>query len=261
MASPNLLFISHPGHELFAFGWLAQTGASLCVVTDGSGHENLPRVDETLGVIALAKAKRGPIWGRIADGDLYQLVLEKNHDVLLQLTLELADFLVENRVERLVCDALEFQILAHDLAYAISETAVEIAGSRGQAVDFYQLPIYHMDTEAFGENCLQTNLSEAQLDEKMASTECYKSPVLRGEIAHFIELRGKDTFRLETLLPADRGREKFERMDKPQWERHGEAMQESGRYEHVIRFGEHFLPILNRLWALLDEAHQSTSQG
>ena len=250
MDSDNLLFVSHPGHELFAYGWLAQTGASLCVLTDGSGHEHLPRVQETVRVIDLAEAKRGCLWGTVADQCLYESFLEQEADQFVSGTLQLAETLVEKRVKTFICDALEFQILAHDLAYVMAETAVAIAESRGHRVEFYQLPIYKIEEAVGREGSLRVRLDEATLEDKMRATKCYKSVVLQGEIDHFIKARGRDSFALETFIPAVSSLKAFETIEKPQWESHGEAMQDAGRYKEVIRLREHFLPMMEKIWAL-----------
>ena len=40
----NLLVIAHPGHELRLYGWIAQTKPLVCILTDGSGSDDQPRL-------------------------------------------------------------------------------------------------------------------------------------------------------------------------------------------------------------------------
>ncbi len=47
----SLLVMGHPGHELRLYGWVGLARPLVCILTDGSGSDGVPRLEKTLEIL------------------------------------------------------------------------------------------------------------------------------------------------------------------------------------------------------------------
>ncbi|HEX9942362.1 MAG TPA: hypothetical protein VGG03_10125 [Thermoanaerobaculia bacterium] len=101
------LVIAHPGHELRVHHWLERTRPVVLVLTDGSGHTDRSRLASTTAILERTGATPGPIYGRLADRDLYRAILDGDADLFAALADEIAGILENQGVEYVAGDAVE----------------------------------------------------------------------------------------------------------------------------------------------------------
>ena len=82
-SQPSAVVISHPGHELRIYGWLAKNKPKVYVLTDGSGRFNSPRLDSTTKVLKELGLSMGSIYGRFTDKDFYSAMLEHDFNYIV----------------------------------------------------------------------------------------------------------------------------------------------------------------------------------
>src|SRR5437899_12803959 len=99
--------IGHPGHELRAYGWVAQARPRFCILTDGGGSDGVPRLDHSSTLLRSLGASAGPICGDLTDRAIYELVLNGNHEPFENLAERLARFLLEEQIHVVVNDGIE----------------------------------------------------------------------------------------------------------------------------------------------------------
>src|SRR5215210_7115197 len=128
--SRTALVVAHPGHELRVHGWLERERPEVFVLTDGSGSTGQSRVSSTVEVLRGAGAHPGSLFGRFRDSELYEVILDGRIEVLTGLARELADALIDRRVETVVADAIEGFNPSHDLCRLLTDAAVALASRR-----------------------------------------------------------------------------------------------------------------------------------
>jgi hypothetical protein len=124
----SALVVAHPSHELRVYGWLELVRPRVFVMTDGSGRSGQPRLSSTTKVLTQVGAQTGSIYGRITDLELYAALLNKNFDLFIKLSDELANSLLVERIECVVGDAAEGYSSAHDICRLVINAAVEMIG-------------------------------------------------------------------------------------------------------------------------------------
>jgi hypothetical protein len=77
----SLLVIAHPGHELRLCGWIGQAKPLVCILTDGSGSDDKPRLASTLNILQDLGAEIGPVCGEFTDRQIYQKMLQGEYDM------------------------------------------------------------------------------------------------------------------------------------------------------------------------------------
>jgi hypothetical protein len=247
------LVIGHPGHELRIHHWVETARPLVFVLTDGSGRGLPSRLPSTENVLRQAGARPAPIFGRWTDAQAYEILLSGNLDALSDLTRELAEALVANNTEAVVADAKEGFNPTHDLCRYITNAAVLVADrtSGRTSANFDFVVVAHPDT-APGEirnRCVRLQLDEAALTRKRIATENY--PELKKEIDDAIARFGLEVFATELLRPV--GPHSPDGFDGPPfYETHGTNRVKEGHYERVIRYREHFRPLMQALWRELD---------
>src|SRR5207247_3368478 len=101
------LIIAHPGHELRVYGWLNRARPLVFVLTDGSGHTGRSRLNATTRILRELGSEPGGIYGRLTDAEIYSAIIERNLDLFVALTEELAEAFVMHETDYVVADALE----------------------------------------------------------------------------------------------------------------------------------------------------------
>jgi hypothetical protein len=247
------LVIGHPGHELRIHHWVETARPLTFVLTDGSGRGLPSRLPSTENVLRQAGAKPAPIFGRWTDAQAYEILLSGNLGALTDLTRELAEALGANNTEAVVADALEGFNPTHDLCRYITNAAVLIADrtSGRETANFDFVVVAPPDTAPaeIRNRCVRLQLDESALTRKRIAAENY--PELKKEIDDAIAKFGLEVFATELLRPVG-ARSSDGCEDQPFYETHGENRVREGHYQRVIRYRDHFKPLMQALWRELD---------
>ena len=249
------LVVGHPGHELRIHHWVETAHPLTFVLTDGSGRGLPSRVPSTENVLRKAGAKSGAIFGRWTDAQAYEVLLSGNLAALTDLTLELANTLVANNIEAVVADAMEGFNPTHDLCRYVTNAAVLTADriSERKIANFDFVVVGHPKAapKEIEDRCVRLQLDEAALTRKQIAAENY--PELKEEIEAAISKFGLEIFATELLRPVAADFPSGFNVP-PFYETYGENRVNEGHYDRVIRYQEHFRPLMEALWRELDLA-------
>ena len=239
------LVLGHPGHELRVYGWMEATRPWVCVLTDGSGHGDRGRLESTVALLDRAGASRGTCFGHWTDRAAYELILRGAVAEAVAVVEELAERLVDDRIEVVVADALEGFNPVHDLCRVLVDAAVALARLRGARLASYGFPLEaapETRTPGLSQEAWVLELDEAAWERKLAAADAY--PEMAAEVARALAAQGEAAFRREVLrevlddVPLERLLP-----EPPFYETHGERQVAAGYYREVLRFREHFLPL------------------
>ncbi|SEK80292.1 hypothetical protein [Nitrosovibrio tenuis] len=274
----SLLVISHPGHELRLYGWIDQVQPVICILTDGSGGEGVPRLDKTLDVLRALGAEIGPICGELSDRRIYEKILHHKYYLFDRLCKRLARLIVTYDIDIVVSDAMEGYNPTHDLCEVLVQAAVAIANKKKHPITrHYTFPLMGDPRQAArdGENAQTApraiarhtiELIPLQFKHKLETIRDYASSAgekLQQEIEHAFHTYGEHAFACEYLFRAPVPKQALEQsftQAKPFYETYGEKQVAAGRYQCVIRFREHILPLMNRLYARIPAALPADQQ-
>jgi hypothetical protein len=257
----SLLVIGHPGHELRLYGWIGQAQPLVCVLTDGSGSDGMPRLAKTLQILRTLKAEIGPVFGELSDREIYEKVLRHEYALFDTLCEQLVRILDASNIDMVVSDAIEGYNPIHDLCEVLVRTAVAIASNRKhRSIRRYTIPLMGDPRESAGHGDQAANLvidlTSLQFIQKLESMRDYArsaGQTLQQEVEGAFHTYGEQAFAREYLFAAPAsGHEPQEpewrfTQGKPFYETYGEERVATGRYQSVIRFHEHILPLVNRL--------------
>ncbi len=126
----SALIVGHPGHELRIHGWLEAARPVVCVLTDGSGHGDEPRLDASRALLTRAGCTPGKVFGRFSDRAFYEALLSGEQDAFVALAEELATVLADQGVDRVVCDAAEEYNPTHDVCNWLAWCATRLASRK-----------------------------------------------------------------------------------------------------------------------------------
>jgi hypothetical protein len=244
--SASALIVAHPGHELRVFHWMERKRPLYFCLTEGSGGASESRMASTTLLLDSVGATPGHLYGRYADKDVYRLLVGGRIDVFVQLVQELADALTAADVDCVAGDAVEGFNPAHDVCRFVIDGAVEMARRRtGRTIRNYEFVLEGSPDDcpdAVREDATWIRLDEAALDRKVESALQY--PELRDEVQAALERYGRRAFAVECLRPTTTHLmiEQFNQ-NLPAYEQYGERRVREGRYDEVIRYRQHVLPV------------------
>ena len=247
----SMLVVGHPGHELRVYGWLMSARPIVQVLTDGSGSEGHSRIDSTTTVLDGASARRGSIYGRMTDREIYRSILANDHASFLALADELADELVRHEIDLVAGDAIEGFNPSHDVCRYVTNAGVRLAAARrGRTIACYGFPLDAApDAAAHGNGAapLRVRLDDEALDRKLQAAHAYAE--LKLEVERAIERYGSEPFRTEILWPVDLADPYgWDPSRVPYYESYGAERVKSGVYERVVTFRDHVKPLADALW-------------
>lgn len=105
------LVVAHPGHELRVHHWMETAKPLVMVLTDGSGHLGVGRLDRTTDVLAGAGARpAAAFFGKMADRDLYRAILTGEAQTFQQLVDEMTTILADEAIDYVAADASKASI-------------------------------------------------------------------------------------------------------------------------------------------------------
>jgi len=243
------LIIAHPGHELRVFHWLELNRPHVVILTDGSGDTGLSRLDSSRRLIEAAGATLEENLGNVEDDDVYRWILEKQTEHLL----DFADFLVDawaiQPPSMVAGDSIEGCETTHDLCRYVINAACEIhfrrTGSKFPNLDFPLLGQPNT-SKSLAPDDVRLVLDEAAFERKLAAARGYHE--LQAEVEYALSTFGPAAFTLETLRSVDLhdGLAGLN-PEPPSYEVAGEKRVKEGRYQNVIRYRQHVLPVVNEM--------------
>jgi hypothetical protein len=244
--TPNrsALVIAHPGHELRVHHWLERTRPVVLVLTDGSGHHGISRLDSTRELLARAGAAPGPLFGRLSDGGLYRALLDGDFQLFHNLMDELAAAL--DGVGLVAGDAVEGYNPGHDVCRLLLNAALlRLEAETGRPTPNFDFPLVGAP-DAQAPDGLRLELDDEALRRKLEAAHAY--PELAGEVEAALAAHGEAPFRVECLRPVTYGLAIGHLFSQPPfYETHGEKRVAEGHYCEVIRFREHLAPLAESL--------------
>ena len=243
------LIIAHPGHELRVYGWLIKAQPYVFILADGSGHAGRSRLNTTTGILRDLGGKPGGIYGRLTDAEIYAAIIERDLDLFVALTEELAEDLVRHQTEYVVGDAMEGYNPAHDICRTITNAAVEIANQTAsrRIRNFDILLTGRLNTAAeVSRGTVRIDLEDDVMARKLQAAREYLEII--DDVNRTIEREGVGALKTEVLRPVlntDNGNGFFQQT--PYYEQYGEQQVAAGYYQRVIRYRDHFLPLADGL--------------
>lgn len=276
------LVIAHPGHELCVYRWLETVRPRVFVLTDGSGRSGASRLDSTSKILSQTGARRGSIYGRFNDLNIYQAILDGDFRLFEQLVAELAEALVEAEVEYVAGDAIEGYNPIHDTWRLVINAAVELAGHIGGHPitnrEFMLFARHSSHPEADRAGAIFLTLDDDLLARKLAVARAY--PGLQGEVdamldkkmpdglrrfpelsAHFSDVlanMGNEAYRVECLrLASSPAGTNGTPNELPFYELYGERLVASGVYNRAIRYRDHIVPLAEAICSFVGSARTS----
>lgn len=250
-SAETLLIAAHPGHEVSIWGWLARSKPRALIVTDGSGGSGQPRIARTASNLKSAEIPIASIFGDYSDRQLYHYALTKNKYFFEMLVHLMANEMTTHRVRRVIGDASEGVIMAHDLLREVRRVAVRIAEAElGWKIEHLEVSIDAAPStfpQAVKGREIIHELSDDEWRAKILIAKRYRQ--LRPFVDAAFERYGIDAFQREvffpctdqSLIPPDK---------KLSYEDHGEKMVSQMKYKEVIRFQDHLAPIIRHIHQL-----------
>ncbi len=287
------LVVAHPSHELRIHGWLEQARPYTCILTDGSGRSNEPRLHRTTEVLDRVGATRGAIYGRLTDLEVYSAILDGDYKLFAGFVEELAQAFADEQIEYVLGDAAEAYSVTHDICRIMIGAAVELAErSYNHRVANFDFLVVGSPDEGPADS-IRLQLDDAAFDRKVKAALMY-SPKLAGDVEAALngapfqgvkklsepQLAGKadavlsasmldvldarpalkhklryiiegvplDAFRVECVRPVGNFSGTEWDADEPLfYELYGEKLVAAGRYQKVIRYREHMLPLASAI--------------
>lgn len=242
------LVIAHPGHELRVYHWLGLVSPRVFILTDGSGHAGKSRLERTTSILNSLGAGPGSIYGRLTDVEVYSAILHGDIDLFVGIAGKLARALVDNQIEYVVGDAIEGYNPVHDVCRLLINAAVKKACQMGSCLDnfdvlmAYKLADYDPATMP---DAITIDADERMQSQKLQAARDY--PELAVDVNRILAQEGIDSLRTEYLRPVSEDSYKVVSKERPYYEVYGEQQVAAGRYQQVIRYREHVLPIAGGL--------------
>jgi hypothetical protein len=251
-ARSAVMVVGHPGHELRVYGWLTQTRPVVHVLTDGSGSDGQSRIASTSSLLEHAGARRGGIYGRMTDREVYASILAGDHGRFLALAEDLAASLVRENADLVAGDAVEGFNPSHDVCRYIINAGARIASQMsGRAIPCYAFPLESAPNacpDGLRGRALRLDLDDETLERKLQAAHAYAE--LKSEVERTLGQYGKEPFRTEYLWPVDlEDPYGWDPARIPFYESYGAERVASGAYTHVVKFREHVQPLADALFS------------
>ena len=248
------IVIAHPGHELRVHRWIEVTQPWVFVLTDGSGQSGRSRLPSTSAVLERAGARRGSIYGRASDLEMYSAILRRDCGLFRELAVDLAREFRSADVDFVAGDATEGYNSVHDVCRLVVNAAIRLVDiAQRSSVDNYEFCLVRSPDDwpdPDGTEIRRLVLSDEALDRKMAAARGY--PELSAETEAQIREHGIESFRVESFRSTPSDLIPFPPEVPPFYERRGVKQVAAGRYRVVLRFREHVYSIASDLREFVD---------
>ncbi len=241
---PAALVIAHPGHELRVYNWLSLVHPRVFILTDGSGPARKSRLHRTTSILSSLGVRNGSVYGRFTDRDLYSAILAHQVGLFVGIAAELAEALVRDRIEYVVGDAIEGYNPVHDICRLIINAAVKKACEMGNCVENFDVLLADKlaeETPLAATGIISIVVDERMVAEKLRVARDYSE--LAVDVKRVLAQEGIAALGTEYLRPVNENSYNLLSQEPPYYEVYGEKQVAAGRYQQVIRFHDHVLPI------------------
>ncbi|HLJ30059.1 MAG TPA: hypothetical protein VKY85_25360 [Candidatus Angelobacter sp.] len=244
------LVAGHPGHELRVFGWMSACRPRVYLISDGSGSQGIARTSSSAAAIAQLGCERGEIFGAISDATVYCILREGNPSLFLRLVDQMASSFVKHEIDFVAGDAAEGFNPTHDLCRTLINAAVTMAErASGRAIANFEFCLTEWEDNCpdlpHDHRCIHLVLDDNSLSQKLTAAEGYIE--LKEETQRAIDSRGEEYFRVECLRRVTDPAWPLRNSARRLYEIWGETRVAEGKYQSVIRFKEHVLPVLTSI--------------
>lgn len=244
------LFIAHPGHVLRAYRWLEIAKPLVFVMTDGSGPDQPARLPSTSAVLEKVGARAGGVYGKWTDVEVYEAILKREAGPFVEATRKIANELAANEIDYILGDAAEGYQCTHEMCRYMLNTALALVeketGRKIQNYDFLLFGPPDTCPDALRDRAIRVELNDDDFARKIAAAESYNEDFTH-EVTKQTDRYGKKPFMVEYLMPAERGAEWHAGRGTPTYEVYGELQVMKGKYKQVIRYADHFKPLVTEL--------------
>lgn len=240
-----LLVVAHPGHELRLFGWLGEFQPDVVVLTDGSGFGGMSRIEATRSLVIASGAHVGPLFGDYADRQIYGAMLRGETGLFLEMVARLTEIICVGSYRTVVADPYEGYNPTHDLCRLLVNAAILAARRKfAHVVRNYEYQLTELSNFLPGHSLSVRRLSIGVQLRKRLEAAAYVE--LTHEVRTAVEHQGKRAFAEEVMreVPCDSPYD-IPQIRAPFYEQYGERQRAAGRYTDVIRYADHFLPIVH----------------
>jgi len=242
----GVLVVAHPGHELRIHGFLERYRPVVNVITDGSQRSGRSRLSSTDRVLRAAGCRPGPVYGRLSDAEIYEVLLQRDVERLIDIALDIAAELVNPHAAWVAGDAIECYNPAHDVCNAIMRCAVSLAQQRAaRPISCFEFPLVGSpsgdSTFALRGDAVGLLLDDAAYARKLSAARAY--PELADEVDAQLAAVGENPFREEWMWPLRVSSDDAPPVEPPFYETHGAERVSEGHYRRVITYREHLAPI------------------
>lgn len=241
---------AHPGHELKLHAWLERLQPEVFLLTDGSGSVDQSRVAQSRQTISASGATLNPMSAAWTDHQAYTAILSCNSAKVIGVVEQLASELQKLAIEWVVCDSIEGFNPVHDLCTVLVANACTLVQKRTttniRCLDF---PLHGPPDHKLVTGCdglLELHLTSLEWQRKRLAI--VNNTAISREMQHDFGLYGENAFKVEVLTPLDIASSlQSLAQAKPFYETHGENRVRAGVYTQVLRYQEHFLPLVEQV--------------
>ena len=242
--------MAHPGHELRVHSWLNRLQPQVILITDGSGRGGADHVALSACTIDQSGASLNAASAQWTDHQAYNHILTCNAVAVSKAINDVAQELAMHSIEWVICDAIEGFNPVHDLCSVMAVQASSIAErATGKAIKCVDFPLEgppESATQTGERSELKLNLSDEEWRAKREAIA--QNSALQFEIDRGFRLYGERAFRTEVLTPVNIKKSlSWLAQNKPFYEVHGEKRVQEGVYKNVLRYREHFLPLVEQV--------------
>ncbi|MGB8818984.1 MAG: hypothetical protein WCC66_13785 [Rhizobiaceae bacterium] len=246
-----LALFGHPGHELLVGQLLADTNATVCWLSDGSGGAQTDRSGYTRSLLADCACAVGSVHGFASDKAFYAAIMDGNAGFFDSAIEALEATIHALRPSVILTDPMEYFNPLHDLANTVTDILIAKSARKpgltiGKLVYANEYP-EHFATEKPA--ALRT-LTAAEQEEQMRRLAAYvplhaewRRMEQSGKLLSMdVERLYPDPLRFEDIPPASQTRFK-----SAYYEDYGRAAVAKGIYQSSLTFADHALPFARQL--------------
>jgi hypothetical protein len=234
---------------LLLHGWISENKPVVQVLTDGSGHSGVARLEMSTEFLRAAGARTGVIFGRLTDREAYAMILDCDSALLLCLVNALASDLRIRQPRMIVTDAVEGYNPVHDLCRMIAGAAIELAGIATKHYEYAVVNDPDSFVAAIGD--IIVDLDDVAHTAKVDKARASISRI--GDIAELFARHGTEAYRRERLHLVEDWTSIELQSPRPLYESFGEQRVAASRYSRPIRRGAHMLPLRDALCAAVEK--------
>jgi hypothetical protein len=188
------------------------------------------------------------VYGRLTDKQVYDGILNCDYVAFAGLVEEIAQSLLDSDTRLIAGDEMEGYNPGHDLCRVLTDCAVELAQKRsGNQILNLSFPLVAApgpSVDGQEDGWIRLELDPETFAGKVEAARRYQE--LSTEVDRAFLQNGKEAFRTEWLSRVtNTPTAKFEL--PPYYERYGEEQVRQGYYKRVLRYREHFLPLVESL--------------